>query len=109
MSVASSIILSRSNGRIIPRGGFYKRGCQEKTLLPFRMEMEKVGVWHPAPCAALLWSVALRGIPVHQLLRSSCRAGAPASSVAAMCQPWFYRRLEAYGFVGLSEGAYGGP
>ena len=22
-----------------------------------------------------------------------------------MCQPWFYRRLEAYGFVGLSEGA----
>src|SRR5438128_5439473 len=62
-----------------------------------------------SPCAALLWSVALRGIPVHQLLRSSCRAGAPASSVAAMCQPWFYRRLEAYGFVGLSEGAYGGP
>src|SRR5439155_10277451 len=60
-----------------------------------------------SPCAALLWSVALRGIPVHQLLRSSCRAGAPASSVAAMCQPWFYRRLEAYGFVGLSEGAYG--
>src|SRR5437016_10432396 len=57
-----------------------------------------------SPCAALLWSVALRGIPVHQLLRSSCRAGAPASSVAAMCQPWFYRRLEAYGFVGLSEG-----
>src|SRR5438105_4732987 len=54
-----------------------------------------------SPCAALLWSVALRGIPVHQLLRSSCRAGAPASSVAAMCQPWFYRRLEAYGFVGL--------
>src|SRR5438874_2752543 len=33
-----------------------------------------------SPCAALLWSVALRGIPVHQLLRSSCRAGAPASS-----------------------------
>ena len=24
------------------------------------------------------------------------------------CQPWFYRRLEAYRFVGLSEGAYGG-
>lgn len=22
-----------------------------------------------------------------------------------MCQPWFYRRLEAYGFVGLSKGA----
>src|SRR6266699_2923453 len=59
-----------------------------------------------SPCAALLWSVALRDIPVHQLLRSSCRAGAPASSVAAMCQPWFYRRLVAYGFVGLSEGAY---
>src|SRR5213080_3784906 len=47
-----------------------------------------------SPCAALLWSVALRGIPVHQLLRSSCRAGAPASSVAAMWQPWFYLRLE---------------
>src|SRR5881275_3500114 len=60
-----------------------------------------------SPCAALLWSVALRGIPVHQLLRSSCRAGAPASSVAAMCQPWFYRRLEAYGFVGLCEGGLG--
>ncbi len=25
------------------------------------------------------------------------------------CQPWFYLRLVAYGFVGLSEGAYGGP
>ncbi len=25
------------------------------------------------------------------------------------CQPWFYLRLKAYGFVGLSEGAYGGP
>ncbi len=22
-------------------------------------------------------------------------------------QPWFYRRLMAYGFVGFSEGAYG--
>src|SRR5947207_11178005 len=90
--------MSRENTSPLPHGDgegrFYKRGCQEKTLLPFRMEMEKVGVWHPAPCAALLWSVALRGIPVHQLLRSSCRAGAPASSVAAMWQPWFYLRLE---------------
>jgi hypothetical protein len=25
------------------------------------------------------------------------------------CQPWFYLRLKAYSFVGLSEGAYGGP
>jgi hypothetical protein len=25
------------------------------------------------------------------------------------CQPWFYLRLKAYGFIGLSEGAYGGP
>jgi hypothetical protein len=24
------------------------------------------------------------------------------------CQPWFYRRLEAYSFVEFSEGAYGG-
>src|SRR5213080_4552464 len=23
------------------------------------------------------------------------------------CQPWFYRRLEAYGFVGLCEGGLG--
>jgi len=29
---------------LLRAGGFYKRGCQEKTLLPFRMEMEKVGV-----------------------------------------------------------------
>jgi hypothetical protein len=28
---------------------------------------------------------------------------------AGNCQPWFYLRLVAYGFVGLSEGAYGGP
>ncbi len=34
---------------------------------------------------------------------------APASSGLAVCQPWFYLRLVAYGFVGLSEGAYGGP
>ena len=25
------------------------------------------------------------------------------------CQPWFYLRLVAYGFFGLSEGAYGAP
>jgi hypothetical protein len=25
------------------------------------------------------------------------------------CQPWFYLRLVAYGFFGLSEEAYGGP
>ena len=25
------------------------------------------------------------------------------------CQPWFYLRLVAYGFLGLSEEAYGGP
>jgi len=32
----------------------------------------------------------------------------PASSVVAtMGQPWFYLRLEAYCFIGLSEGAYG--
>jgi hypothetical protein len=29
---------------------------------------------------------------------------APASSGLAVCQPWFYLRLVAYGFVGLSEG-----
>jgi hypothetical protein len=55
---------------------------------------------------SVLERCVLRGIPVHQWLCSSCRAGAPASRVAAMCQPWFCRRLEAYGFVGLSEGAY---
>jgi len=32
--------------------------------------------------------VALRRIPVHKLLRSSCRGGAPASCVAAMWGLW---------------------
>jgi hypothetical protein len=42
------------------------------------------------------------------VLRVACRVEAPASSAVAICQPWFYRRLVAYGFVGLCEGAYGG-
>ena len=41
-----------------------------------------------------------------------CRRRAVAAPVkrsdGAKCQPGFYRRLVAYGFVGLSEGAYGG-
>jgi len=32
-----------------------------------------------------------------------------ASSGWLMCQPWFYLRLAAYSFLGLSEGAYGAP
>jgi hypothetical protein len=32
---------------------------------------------------------------------------APTSSVVALGQPWFYLRLEAYRFIGLSEEAYG--
>jgi hypothetical protein len=32
---------------------------------------------------------------------------APTSSVVAFGQPWFYLRLEAYRFIGLSEEAYG--
>jgi len=34
---------------------------------------------------------------------------APQAALGWGCQPWFYLRLKAYGFVGLSEGAYGGP
>src|SRR5438128_1683873 len=89
--------------------GSIKKGMSRENTSPLPHGDGEGRCLTSSPCAALLWSVALRGIPVPQLLRSSCRAGAPASSVAAMCQPWFYRRLEAYGFVGLSEGAYGGP
>ena len=49
------------------------------------------------------------GIQVHPLCILRAVAERLQASVVAMCQPWFYRRLEAYGFVGLSEGAYGGP
>ena len=27
--------------------------------------------------------------------------------VGHWCQPWFYLRLKAYGYIGLSEGEYG--
>jgi hypothetical protein len=30
---------------------------------------------------------------------------APQAAWDGMCQPWFYLRLKAYGFVGLSEEA----
>jgi len=47
-------------------------------------------------------------IMVVALLRA---AGSCASKQRGgqLCQPWFYLRLEAYCFFGLSEGAYGGP
>jgi len=48
------------------------------------------------------------GMQSHKLMRSSLGLIASSNSVLANCQPWFYLRLVAYGFVGLSEGAYGG-
>src|SRR5712692_4843709 len=66
----------------------------------------------------------LTSSPVCGSVLERCVAPDPGPSVAAFFVPcrsacklrggdvptmWFYRRLEAYGFVGLSEGAYGGP
>ena len=68
-------------------GGFYKRGCQEKTLLPPHSRVRRFG--HPAPeCAAS--SVPERGQARrvlenrnHRICGSSCRVEAPVSSTVA--------------------------
>jgi hypothetical protein len=72
---------------------------------------------HPAPCCGckgLCWSVARTTMffEVGDHLATTFGSGfyAPRKQLGwRVCQPWFYLRLEAYCFVGLSEGAYGGP
>jgi hypothetical protein len=49
------------------------------------------------------------GLRSHELMRSFARPHCAFQQRAGNCQPWFYLRLVAYGFLGLSEGAYGGP
>lgn len=90
--------------------GFYKRGCQVKTLLLSREEGIFFG--HPAQLAAprtlseaRLASLIASDICGIMFLRSFARLHCAIKQRDGNCQPWFYLRLVAYGFVGLSEGA----
>ncbi len=58
------------------------------------------------PVAATRSRVSLRTF-LFMLLVAPAGTLAPTSSVVAFGQPWFYLRLEAYRFIGLSEEAYG--
>ncbi len=124
-------------------GGFYKRGCQEKTL-PRQPDSVKFSDIQPLSAATMLlatrcWEQGVVGVhaairtqfpfiergflsswfdgkslanPVH----TTSWFGATLARQQAgrlSWQPWFYLRLAqrgtAYSFLGLSEGAYGGP
>src|SRR5271168_2096481 len=56
-------------------------------------------------CFSLLWKVF--GVISNRVL--PCGIFCACKQRVGSCQPWFYLRLVAYGFFGLSEGAYGGP
>jgi hypothetical protein len=58
------------------------------------------------PVAAIRSAVSL-GNFLFMLLVASAGTLAPTSGVVAFGQPWFYLRLGAYRFIGLSEEAYG--
>ncbi len=83
--------------------GFYKRGCQEKTLLPpqERNQISDIPL-RPSDCNTICC------VP-----RTSCCWSLPPAfwhlqaAWWLLGQPWFYLRLEAYRFIGLSEEAYG--
>jgi hypothetical protein len=54
-------------------------------------------------------TVCVGGFHSHEFVRCSMQLLCACKQRGGSCQPWFYLRLEAYCFVGLSEGAYGGP
>lgn len=97
------------SARAVPRG-FYKRRCQEKTLLP---SAKGIFFLHRAPVHSCDCRSPERFLLIQdtrsKLSHSAFVPPALTPSQAAWCQPWFYLRLVAYSFVGLSEGAYGAP
>src|SRR5205814_6509232 len=94
------------------RGGFYKRRCQEKKLSR-RDRRGFLGI-EPSLGSACCWYGRAGDCEDSRLGAASVRICPeflrPHKPLwVGGCQPWFYLRLKAYGFVGLSEGAYGGP
>ncbi len=86
--------------------GFYKRGCQEKTP-PLRQERNQISdiPLPPSDCNTI------RRLS-RNFFSSCCWSLPPAlwhlqAAWVAFGQPWFYLRLVAYCFIGLSEEAYG--
>jgi len=96
------------------RGGFYKRGCQEKTLLHLRREWSSFGIQpltaaplHFFERASLLFRAGGSWLKFRgpSLCADKQRAGIMPTMVLSEARD----RSRRYGFVGLSEGAYGGP
>jgi hypothetical protein len=92
------------NGQPSPLGrGFYERGCQEKY---FTLDWAAGVLSASSPC---MFSdrVRDRSSDLHRRSATSLSFSFGLSSRGAgkVRQPRFYRRLEAYGFFGLCEGA----
>jgi hypothetical protein len=80
-----------------------------ETLLP-RPEVEKIS-WTSSPCAICETFCGGTDLTSSPFGMAFCDATTPidlrneASVPVVWWQPWFYLRLVAYGFFGLSEGA----
>ena len=71
-------------------------GVRGKALLPGR---DRTGV-DPD------WEIAIRSVSICASSTASLNASSGVKPSGLCWQPGFYLRLEAYGFMGLSEGAY---
>jgi len=102
--------LERPHGSLWPRSGCQRwgsiKGDVKKKHLSLRRKGSKFLTSSSCPVAAIRSAVFL-GILLFMLLVAPADTLAPTSSVVAFGQPWFYLRLEAYRFIGLSEEAYG--
>jgi hypothetical protein len=84
--------------------GFYERGCQEKY---FTLDSAADILSASSPCMVTgPWSRDPKS-DWHGCSATSCSFSYRLSSrdAGGVRQPRFYRRLEAYGFIGLCEGA----
>src|ERR1700675_3348077 len=97
----------RGRGGADPVNEFYKKGCQEKNSAStggrdFSLEIQPTVVFATLE-KHRWWSISGRGFSavggqVIEFERAASRTGAQG-------QPWFYRRLVAYGYFWFSEGA----
>src|SRR5208337_1854074 len=84
--------------------GFYERGCQEKY---FTLDSVAEVLSASSPCMFTDPRICDRNSDFHRRSATSLSFSYGLSSRGAgeVRQPRFYRRLEAYGFFGLCEGA----
>jgi hypothetical protein len=92
--------------------GFYKRGCQEKTLFP-SLASKTFSDIQPPPATARLragaWFSLGPSVPGPSPWCRSGRLLRACKQRGGNCQRWFYLRLVAYCFVGKKSGSHGAP